>query len=346
MINTPYIYPPTNKNACYGRLGNKYILLEKIGRGATSSVFSAIFDESSSQTSSHIERSKVYAIKICKKNWNQKTFLEEGRIMKYFSRNDYNNFNIIMYYETGKGQLYKSQKKTSKNVLYHVFELAENFELFDYIHVKGFGEKFGRILFSQILNAVQICHERGIVHKDIKTENILLNSDYQCKLADFGLSMEKKHKAPLFSLSGTDGYFPPEALMNKPYDLIQCDIFALGVCLFIIVCGTKPFCSAQRLDAHYRQIWRGKPDLYWKDLPCKIELTPSFKQLIIRMFSVNPEDRPTLEEIRKSKWMTESEITNEDKILLRKEFELRRGSVEEYRKVKHSKKKNKKKKSG
>ena len=339
MINTPASVQkgesqPQPKKLYYGKLNNKFNLIEKIGKGATSSVFSAqLCGDDPSYLSS---KNKLFAVKICKRNWSTKTFIEEGRIMKNFNRND---TNIITFYESGKGMLIKSNKKPQKFVFYHVFELAENFELFDYLKVRGFGEKFGRILFKQILSAVETCHQRGIVHKDIKTENILLTLDYQCKLAEFGLSVEVTSKRPQWTITGTDGYFPPEIHSNKNYDLIQCDLFALGICLFIIVCGFKPFYAAKRLDPLYRRIWKGNYELYWKDLPNKIELSTSFKEMINRMFALNPSDRLTIEDIKQCKWMNECIITEDDKFLLNKEFESRKSLVEEYRKTKHFKEK-------
>lgn len=337
----------------YGKISNKYILIEKIGKGATSSVFSAFMindDNSNSSPSSSPSNSprqydkiklseckKLYAIKICKKKWNPKHFVEEGRIMKNFTKKD---LNIITFYETAKGTIYKFQKKKAHNVLYHVLELAENNKLFDYIKAanQGFGEKYGKILFYQILSAVQICHERGVIHKDIKTENILLSKDYQCKLADFGLSIQKNHKvSSTFAEYGTDGYFPPEVYSNKSFDLFQLDIFALGVCLFIIVCGFRPFIAAKRLDPDYKRIWRGNYDLYWTNLPNKISVSESFKELINKMFSLEPSDRLSIEEIKKSKWLSSlTEITVEDVNMLQKEFEMRKTLVEEFRKIKHS----------
>ena len=323
----------------YGKLNNKFILLEKIGKGASASVLSAqyIGEESTNNCclNSHIDKKiKLFAIKICKKKWSTKNFIEEGRIMKYFTKND---SNIITFFESGKGVLIKNSKKPQKTVFYHVFELAENYELFDYIKIKGFGEKYGRILFRQIISAIQTCHERGIIHRDVKTENILLNGDYQCKLADFGLSVDQKTKNYLFGFSGTDGFLPPEILSNKQYDLFQCDLFALGICLFIIVCGFKPFCSAKRLDPLYRRIWKGRYDLYWNELPNKVEFSESFKDLINKMFALNPEERLSLESIKNSYWLNEIEITKEDNLMLKKEFESRKSLVEEYRRTKHIK---------
>lgn len=257
--------------------------------------------------------------------------------MKHFSSSDKH---IITFYESEKGTLQKFNKQTSKFVYYHVFELADNSELFDYIKAtnKGFGEKYARILFLQIINAVQTCHERGIIHKDIKTENVLLTIDYQCKLSDFGLSIEAKRKQAMFANAGTDGYFPPEVHNNKYCDSMHYDLFALGITLFIIVCGFKPFTAAKRLDPLYKRIWKGNYDLYWAELPTQMEFSDLFKQLINQMLALNPDDRLTIEGIKASKWVNDSEITQEDRLMLRKEFESRKPLVDEYRKYKHSKK--------
>ena len=114
MINTPASVQkgesqPQPEKLYYGKLNNKFNLIEKIGKGATSSVFSAqLCGDDPCYLSS---KNKLFAVKICKRNWSTKTFIEEGRIMKNFNRND---TNIITFYESGKGMLIKSNKKPQK----------------------------------------------------------------------------------------------------------------------------------------------------------------------------------------------------------------------------------------
>ena len=312
----------------YGILGNKYILYNRIGKGLSSKVFSGRKIDSSSK--------KIFlAIKICKKTYDNKMFIEEGYINKKLPNSSY----IIKYYDSGKDNLIKSKSKKSIQVLYHIFEYSDYGMLSNYINIdnnlKGFGEIIGRIIFKQILNGIEIIHKNGISHQDIKLENILVSSNYQMKLIDFGFAMEifpNNKKEIRFSRYGTNGYFPPEVYINRDVDAIKSDIFSLGVTLFIIVTGFKPFNSTKRCDNLYRKIWRRNYDSYWNDLPIKsLELSKNFKELMNKYFALNINERiKNIEEIRLDKWMIEGKIDVEkERELLRIEMDKRRQKMEE-----------------
>ena len=313
----------------YGVLGNKYILFNKIGRGLSSRVYSGRKIDSTS-------KKILLAIKICKKSYDNKMFIEEGHINKKLPNN---SPYIIKYYDSGKDILIKSKDQKSYQVLYHIFEYSENGKLSNYINLdnnlRGFGEIIGKIIFKQILNSIEIIHKNGISHQDIKLENILVSSNYQMKLIDFGFAIEifpNTKKEIRFSQYGTNGYFPPEVYINREVDPIKSDIFALGVTLFIIVLGFKPFNTAKRTDNLYRKIWRKNYDSYWNDLPIKsFEVSKNFKELINKFFALNINDRiKNIEEIRNDKWMIEGKIDIEkERELLIFEMEKRRQKMED-----------------
>jgi len=79
---------------------------------------------------------------------------------------------------------------------YIVLEIAENGELFDYLYFpgKGFGEDFGRYLFKELVNGLEACHKAGVAHRDLKTENIMMNDDWTLKIADFGYATFSQKK--------------------------------------------------------------------------------------------------------------------------------------------------------
>ena len=312
----------------YGSLGSKYFLIKKIGKGVSSTVYLA--EKANSPMKEQL------AIKICKKSFNPQIFNEESNLMKKIPYCPH----IIKYFETGKDTLVKKKTTKNRSVYYHVFEYAENNILFNYINTKekkGFGEKYGRILFNQILIALEQCHKNGIAHKDLKPENLLLSSDYQIKLSDFGFATETNNslnKFSKFSTFGTNGFFPPEVYSSgnlKSIDPIQCDFFALGVTLFVIVCGYKPFGAAKRSDNHYKKIMRKNYEKYWNELPFKtIELSKEFKDFIMKFFSANIKERfISFEEIRSAQWMNESDWTNtNDRNMLKAEFEMRKKKID------------------
>ena len=315
----------------YGILGNKYILINKIGKGLSSRVYSGKKIENSFQ----LKKIIPYAFKICKKKYDQKMFIEEGHIFKKLPYSS----NIIKYIDSGKEILIKKKNQKATQVLYHIFEYVDNGILYNYIdfekNLKGFGEIIGRIIFKQILNAVEICHKHGVSHQDIKLENIIVSSNYNFKLIDFGFSTDifQTNHELRFSKYGTSGYFPPEIYLNKDIDPIKSDIFALGVCLFIIVTGYKPFNNSKRTDIYYKKIYRKNYDNYWNDLPFNtIDLSKSFKDMIIKFFNINIYERiKSIEDIRNEKWFQEGKIDIEnEREILKYEMEKRRKKLDDF----------------
>jgi serine/threonine protein kinase len=327
------IIPLNSNQNIYGILGNKYILINKIGKGLSSRVYSGKKIENSSQLKKIII---PYAFKICKKKYDQKMFIEEGHIFKKLPYSS----NIIKYIDSGKEILIKKKNEKSTQVLYHIFEYIDNGILYNYIDIeknlKGFGEIIGRIIFKQILNAVEICHKHGVSHQDIKLENIIVSSNYNVKLIDFGFSIDifQNNHELRFSKYGTSGYFPPEIYLNKEIDPIKSDIFALGVCLFIIVTGFKPFNNSKRTDNFYKKIYRKNYDNYWNDLPFNTsDLSKSFKDIIIKFFNVNIHERiKNIEDIRNEKWIQEGKIDCEkEREILKCEMEKRRKKLDDFK---------------
>lgn len=133
-------------------------------------------------------------------------------------------------------------------------------DLFDIVEKSsGLSETQGKVIFKQILNALNYLHDKGICHRDIKLENILLDSQKQVWLIDFGFAEQREILATVTELKynskGTPGYMAPE--LNEPneiaklfklesFDTKKLDVFALGVALFTMVVGRPPFVSATR----------------------------------------------------------------------------------------------------
>jgi len=105
------------------------------------------------------------------------------------------------------------------------------------------GEDSGRYFMKQMIDALSYLHKNGIVHQDLKTENILIDSDLNLKVADFGFACNKSINQ-LHCFKGTKTYMAPEIKERKTYDGTKTDIFSLGMILFIIVTGTLPFLEA------------------------------------------------------------------------------------------------------
>nr|CAD7579632.1 unnamed protein product [Timema californicum] len=118
--------------------------------------------------------------------------------------------------------------------------------------------------FQQIVDGVEYCHERGVVHRDIKCENLLMDIEYNIKLADFDFA--RGHMKPINGVSplnetfcGSYAYASPEILLGVPYQPQLSDIWSMGVVLYAIVFGRLPFD-----DTYYKQLlkvssWHTQP---------------------------------------------------------------------------------------
>lgn len=128
-------------------------------------------------------------------------------------------------------------------------ELSEGGELFEKIvEMHKFSEKQAAILMRKILSSVKHLHEHGICHRDLKPENFLFTDnteDAEIKLIDFGLSkrfgaiQESHPDEKMHTIVGTPYYVAPEVLKGN-YDF-ACDVWSLGVILYIMLCGYPPF---------------------------------------------------------------------------------------------------------
>lgn len=128
-------------------------------------------------------------------------------------------------------------------------ELAEGGELFEKIvEMHKFSEKQAASLMKKILSSVKHLHEHGICHRDLKPENFLFSdntSEGEIKLIDFGLSKRFGHiqeadpAEKMHTIVGTPYYVAPEVLKGN-YDF-SCDVWSLGVILYIMLCGYPPF---------------------------------------------------------------------------------------------------------
>lgn len=172
---------------------------------------------------------------------------------------------------------------------YMILELGLGGELFDYIAISGgFSEKFARYFFKQFMNGLDYCHRNGVAHRDLKPENLLLDLNYNIKIADFGFAapVEGKDKGGyLYTGLGTPNYMAPEIHLKQPYEARPVDLFAAAVILFIMVAQHPPFTTAETKDHYYKLIAQNRADWFWK-LVCNGKdqgeefFSPEFKDLI------------------------------------------------------------------
>jgi len=169
------------------------------------------------------------------------------------------------------------------------------FELFNFIVEKGkVTEDETRRFFQQIISAVEYCHRHKIVHRDLKPENVLLDENYNVKIADFGLSNIMTDGDFLKTSCGSPNYAAPEVINGKLYAGPEVDVWSCGVMLYVMLCGRLPF------DDEYIPLLFKKISGGIFTLPS--HLSQETKQLLSSMLVVDPLKRITIENIRKNKW--------------------------------------------
>uniref|UniRef100_A0A5K3EWB8 non-specific serine/threonine protein kinase n=1 Tax=Mesocestoides corti TaxID=53468 RepID=A0A5K3EWB8_MESCO len=262
----------------------KYKLIRTLGSGNFAKV----------KLAQHITTKKEVAVKVIDKGKLNEASLSklfrEVRVMKQL-----NHPNIVKLYEVIE----------SERHVYLVMEFAANGELFEYLVSNGrMREKDARIKFRQIVSAVQYCHQKNIVHRDLKAENLLLDADYNIKLADFGFSNTFRPDKKLDTFCGSPPYAAPELFLGKKYTGPEVDVWSLGVILYTIVAGYLPF-DAQNLRDLRERVLRGKYRIpFYMSTDCEM--------LLKRMLVLNPEKRHSLLSVMEDKW---TNINMEDDIL-------------------------------
>ncbi|XP_059189371.1 NUAK family SNF1-like kinase 1 [Centropristis striata] len=183
----------------------------------------------------------------------------------------------------------------SRDKIVIVMEYASRGELYDYIQERRrLPETEARDIFRQITSAVHYCHKNGVVHRDLKLENILLDQDFKVKLADFGLSNNFQRGTLLQTYCGSPLYAAPEIVKGLPYQGPEVDCWALGVLLYALVYSSMPFDGASHATLT-EQISQGR---YRRPNP------PSDAcALIDWLLTVRVDERATIEDVANHWWV-------------------------------------------
>ncbi|CAI8587431.1 unnamed protein product [Vicia faba] len=259
------------------RLG-KYELGKTLGEGNFGKV----------KLARNTDSERFYAVKILEKNKivdlnNTDQIKREISTLKLLKHP-----NVVRLYEV----------LASKTKIYMVLEYVNGGELFDKIASKGkLTEAHGRKMFQQLIDGVSCCHNKGVFHRDLKLENVLVDAKGNIKITDFNLSALPQHcraDGLLHTTCGSPNYVAPEILANKGYDGAKSDIWSCGVILYVILTGYLPF-DDRNLAVLYQKIFKG-------DVQIPIWLSPGAQNIIKRILDPNPETRITMSMIKEDEW--------------------------------------------
>lgn len=181
-----------------------------------------------------------------------------------------------------------------------IMELCIGGDLFDFLSETPFGqvdEAESQFLMKSALNALLYMHEKQVVHRDVKLENFVFKHanvsilNNELKLTDFGVARTFTPKVMMTTACGTSTYQAPEVIQSEYYGP-KCDIWSLGVMMYIILAGAPPFDGES--DADVRENVLKQPmkfDQSWEGISSKA------KEMVMHMCQRDPEERPSAQQL-------------------------------------------------
>ena len=253
---------------------NDYKIMKELGKGSYATVKLAI----------HKNTRNKYAIKIYSKKslldpQKKNTVNNEIKILKHLS-----NVNIVKLYDVIDTPYY----------LYLVMEYIEGISLLDTIRKDNnhyFEEKRALNIFIQIIKAMIYCQSKNICHRDIKLENILIKKNDVIKIIDFGFAVKTDKETYQKLFCGSPSYMAPEIVNKQKYIAQYSDIWSLGVLFFSMLFGRFPF-KAKNQEELFKKINEIRIEF-----PEDIEINDKIKLLLKKIFVIEPNQRPSLQEI-------------------------------------------------
>eukprot|EP00751_Fragilariopsis_kerguelensis_P001398 CAMPEP_0170828392 /NCGR_PEP_ID=MMETSP0733-20121128/47892_1 /TAXON_ID=186038 /ORGANISM="Fragilariopsis kerguelensis, Strain L26-C5" /LENGTH=1350 /DNA_ID=CAMNT_0011192863 /DNA_START=48 /DNA_END=4100 /DNA_ORIENTATION=+ len=283
---------------------------KQLGFGAFANVFVA----------THKPTGESYAVKEVDRTkmiWNKKNHLEHEIDNMFKVREGPNIVQLyeVYYNNNDDDDDDNDNKNKNKNLCHMVIELMPGGELFERIIQKGkFTEREARDSIRCVLEALNYMHDRKIrvAHRDLKPENLLLESRDRSKLtpvklADFGFAKSIQSKNSCRSLCGTPGYLAPEILERFPSYDVPCDIWSVGVILFLLLGGYLPFDDSDEkkvFDRTRNAKYYFLPQ-YWKNV------SSGAKDLIANCLTLDPRKRYTAKNCLTCDWMVNNEAARD-----------------------------------
>ncbi|PAA94469.1 hypothetical protein BOX15_Mlig017055g1 [Macrostomum lignano] len=186
------------------------------------------------------DNQRSFALKQLKKQHIVETRQQEHVLNERDILAECNSDFVVKLYRTFKDRKY----------LYMLLECCLGGELWTVLRDKGhFDDSMTRFYMACVSEALSYLHRRGIVYRDLKPENLLLDSAGYCKLTDFGFAKRIGFGKKTWTFCGTPEYVPPEVILNKGHDL-SADFWSLGILMFELLTGTPPFSASDPMKTY------------------------------------------------------------------------------------------------
>jgi serine/threonine protein kinase len=239
-------------------------------------------------------------------------FVNEAR----FAALNHENVISIFHYEIEREAVLE---ETYQKISYTVMELAPFGDFFDVLmtHRICFDEKLARTYFHQLIEGLEYLHSNGVSHMDLKLENLLLGNNYVLKIADFDQAFIRNQESVI--TKGTVCYRAPELIRNTCQHPEAADVYSAGIILFLLKSGgILPHSEHQKykgLDLF--DLMSNNRRVFWEK-HCQIQgrepsfFDKDFRELFDAMVSLDPEERPTISQIKNSKWYNQPTYSYEE----------------------------------
>ena len=192
------------------------------------------------------------------------------------------------------------QEVQTREMMYLIMDYASKGDLLHQIcKPRGLQECEARRLFGQVVQAVKYCHDNCIVHRDIKANNVLIDSTGNAKLCDFGLAVKVVPGTKLKNFCGTLAYCAQELFGVEPYDGYASDVWSLGVLLYFMVARHIPFQASS--SAGLRQ------QILSANFSVSHHVPSDIFSIIVELLMINSDRRPTISQILRRPMIRDSQ---------------------------------------
>ncbi|MGI6089390.1 MAG: Stk1 family PASTA domain-containing Ser/Thr kinase [Bilifractor porci] len=248
-------------------LSERYEIIARIGSGGMADVYKA---------QDH-KLNRLVAVKVMKAEFREDTgfvqrFQKEAQAAAKLSHP-----NVVNVYDVGE----------DRGLYYIVMELVEGITLKNYIQKKGkLSVKEATSIAIQVSLGLEAAHNRGIIHRDVKPQNIMISTDGKVKLSDFGIAKAMNSNTITANVMGSVHYSSPEQVRGGISDA-KSDIYSLGITMYEMVTGRVPFDGDSTVSIAIKHLQEEmvSPSRYTPDLPYSLE------QIILKCTQKNPERR-------------------------------------------------------